>query len=179
MSYVMLLLLKMYKLNIYNYRCDVLKKTIQHHRPCLDDPQAHAAALLTLCSGKALMPCCPTFTDGLNLCPQLRRINPASADIISCFTLSHRMQEELPTSLLQTKPSPLVQFPDRDPKNSYHLSLVPNTSSSFLLYFRQLCMHYSIQYRDIMKSMKQLILHVVHLLCKENCSFSDSHKCVL
>lgn len=55
-----------------------------------------------VCSGEALMPCCPTFTDGLNLCPQLRRINPASADIISCFTLWQRMQEVLPTSRLQT-----------------------------------------------------------------------------
>lgn len=57
----------------------------------------------------ALMPCCPTFMDGLNLCPQLRQINPDSADIISCSALWHRIQEELPTSaLLSAQASPLM-----------------------------------------------------------------------
>lgn len=111
-------------------------KTIHRRRLWVNDPQARAAALLRQCSGKALMPCCPTFTDGLNLCPQLRRINSASADIISCFTLSHRMQEELPTSLLQAKPPPSEQKdPDRDPKNNYRLRLVPNASSPLSLIF--------------------------------------------
>lgn len=89
-----MLLLKMYESNISNYVLNsggggdggglfLQATTIA----CLNDPQVHGAALLTLCSGKALMLCCPTFTDGLNLCPQLRQINPASAGIIFCSTL--------------------------------------------------------------------------------------------
>lgn len=64
-----------------------MSKAIPQHRQLLNDLQVSAVTLFKLCHGNALMPCCPTFTDGLNLCPQLRRINPDSADIISCFTL--------------------------------------------------------------------------------------------
>lgn len=74
--------------------------------------------LKTLCiySG-ALMPCCPTFMDGLNLCPQMRQINPDSADIISCSTLWHRRNSQRPHFLQQLQRhlffSPALLDPDR------------------------------------------------------------------
>lgn len=64
------------------------------HFQSLASSRVHWVALCKLkifCTrSQALMPRCPTFRDGLNLCPQMRQINPDSADIISRSSLWHR-----------------------------------------------------------------------------------------
>lgn len=95
-----MVLLEMDESDISHYRCDHWYEN--EAWPVSGWCSSTRGGAVHVCSGEALIPCCPTFADGLNLCPQLRRINPASADIISCFTLWHRMQEVLPTSRLQT-----------------------------------------------------------------------------
>lgn len=81
-----------------NSRCCLCQATLLHTRRSISRPRVlsrfHWVALFKLkilCTrSPALMPRCPTFRDGLNLCPQMRQINPDSADIISRSSLWHR-----------------------------------------------------------------------------------------
>lgn len=70
--------------------------------PPFDDAGWRCSSWKAFCIyGGALMPRCPTFMLGLNLCPQMRQINPDSADIISCSTLWHRRNSQRPHFLQQ------------------------------------------------------------------------------
>lgn len=81
-----------------NSRCCLCQPVFLHTQRSISRPYVlawvHWGALFKLkifnTHSQALMPRCPTFRDGLNLCPQMRQINPDSADIISRSSLRHR-----------------------------------------------------------------------------------------